>query len=90
MDRLSFTAATISVNLTRGDQLTSQKILDPLHVYLHVADFDRVLDTNIRRDNGFEDLFDDTRDHALQGGILDICALQISLQQQDQRKRSPS
>jgi len=60
---------------TRDPPHTCEQVLDLLHVDLHVADLDGVLDTDVRGDDGGEDLLDDTRDDASECRVLDVCAL---------------
>lgn len=55
--------------------LTSQQILNPLHIDLHITDLDRILDITLRlRDTG-EDLFGYTGDESLEGGVVYVCSL---------------
>jgi hypothetical protein len=56
-------------------ELTSQQILDLLHVDLHIADFDCILDGHVGGHDRGEDLLDYTRNETFEVGVLDVCTL---------------
>jgi len=63
----------------RPTELTSKQILDLLHVYFHIADFDCIFDITIGHDYRCKDLLDDSWDQTFEGLVRDIGSLTISL-----------
>jgi hypothetical protein len=63
---------------SKARQLTSQQVLDLLHVDFHVANFDGIFDITIRLDNSSKNLLDDSWNKTFERLVRDIRSLLVS------------